>query len=127
MELFRAVPGVSVFGEPSGASPRTVGFPEPTRDNFWLTSIVVDPRDAAFTTEELRLALQASGIEARPLWKPMHRQPVYREARVYHDGTADRLFRTVLSLPSGSALTAHQVERIDVALHQFLGMHHAAA
>ena len=70
-ELFAGVPGVTMFGEPSGADGGT------TRDNFWLTTILVDPDEAGFTAEDLRLALAAADIEARPLWKPMHLQPVF--------------------------------------------------
>ena len=75
---------------------------------------------AGFTSEELRLALAEDNIEARPLWKPMHLQPVFRNAAAYVDGTSERLFRTGLSLPSGSALTDDQVERVTSTLTSFL-------
>ena len=112
--FFAGVSGVSVFGEPSGADGGDA------RDNFWLTSIVVDPAVAPFTADELRLALATEDIEARPLWKPMHLQPVFAEAPAYVDGTSERLFVTGLSLPSGSALTPEQARRVESALDDFL-------
>lgn len=113
--LFRDVPGVNLFGEPSGAEGGE------TRDNFWLTSIVVDPEVAGFSSEELRAALAAANIEARPLWKPMHLQPVYEHARSFVDGTSERLFTTGLSLPSGSVLGEQQLARVVGNVTRFLG------
>ncbi|GAA4407783.1 aminotransferase class I/II-fold pyridoxal phosphate-dependent enzyme [Fodinibacter luteus] len=113
-QMFADVPGVRLLGEPSGADGGA------TRDNFWLTSILVEPKAAGFTSEELRLALAAADIEARPVWKPMHLQPVFATRRAYVDGTSQRLFETGLSLPSGSALTDAQIGRIDAAIAQFL-------
>ena len=115
LDLFCAAPGVTVFGEPSGADGSTPG----DRDNFWLTSILVDPAQAGFTAEQMRLALADAHIEARPLWKPMHLQPVFAGARAFVDGTSQRLFETGLSLPSGSVLTSADVARIDAALAPF--------
>ncbi|MGA4669590.1 aminotransferase class I/II-fold pyridoxal phosphate-dependent enzyme [Propionibacteriaceae bacterium Y1923] len=113
-ELFADVPGVSMFGEPSGADGGD------TRDNFWLSSILVDPEVAGFTSEELRLAMLAEHIETRPLWKPMHLQPAYADARSFVDKTSERLFETGLSLPSGSVLKSEQIERIDAVVTKFL-------
>lgn len=114
-ELFAATPGVTVLGEPSGTDGGQ------TRDNFWLTSILVDPTAAGFTAEDLRLALAAADIEARPLWKPMHLQPVFAAKQAYVDGSSERMFRTGLSLPSGSALTEEQRARVDATIARFLG------
>ena len=113
-ELFSGRPGVSVFGEPSGLDGGT------TRDNWWLTSVVVDEELAGFTAEDLRATLSEEDIEARPLWKPMHLQPVFLAARSYVDGTSERLYRTGLSLPSGSALADPQWRRIDAAVRLIL-------
>ena len=113
--LFREVPGVSLFGEPSGADGG------PTRDNFWLTSILVDEARAGFSPEDLRLALAEADIEARPLWKPMHLQPVFSGARAVLTGTSDRLFATGLSLPSGSVLGDDQMACVRDVLSRFLG------
>lgn len=120
-ELFAAMPGVSIFGEPSGTDGGD------TVDNFWLSSILVDPVVAGFSAEDLRLALAAKNIEARPLWKPMHLQPVYSDARRFVDGTSERLFRNGLSLPSGSVLKPDHVERVDFVIADFLEAVHAAA
>ena len=113
-ELFANVPGVTLFGEPSGVDGGE------THDNFWLTSIVINPDEAGFTAEDLRLALAAEQIESRPLWKPMHLQPAFADARNFVSGQSERLFRTGLSLPSGSVLKQEQVDRIDAAVASFL-------
>ena len=113
--LFANVPGVALFGEPSGADGGN------TRDNFWLTSILIDPDQAGFSAEDLRQHLSAQGIESRPLWKPMHLQPVYSGHRAFTDGTSERLFQTGLSLPSGSVLTDAELERISEQVSSFLG------
>jgi dTDP-4-amino-4,6-dideoxygalactose transaminase len=118
-ELFAGVAGVTVFGEPSGAEGGD------TRDNFWLTSILVDPRRAGFSGEDLRLAFSAVDIEARPLWKPMHLQPVFSGARAVVNGTSERLFATGLSLPSGSVLDDAQMERIAAVVSSFLEVRRA--
>ena len=62
--------------------------------------------------EAMRMALDAAGIESRPLWKPMHRQPVYRDAPAYVNGVSERLFRTGLCLPSGPCVTDDDVRYI---------------
>lgn len=119
-ELFDRVPGVTVFGEPSGTDGGK------TRDNFWLTSVIIDPDEAGFTAEDLRIALADACIEARPIWKPMHMQPAYAHHRALVDGTAERLFRRGLSLPSGSGLTDQQTARIASTVTQFLESDRAA-
>lgn len=113
-DLFQDVPGVSIFGEPSGVDGGD------TRDNFWLTSIVVDEAEAGFSSSDLQQFLADLNIEARPLWKPMHLQPVHQEHRSFTDGTSERLFQTGISLPSGSALKPEEIERIDAAIISFL-------
>jgi dTDP-4-amino-4,6-dideoxygalactose transaminase len=120
LELFDDVPGVCVFGEPSGAEGG------PTRDNWWLTSVLVDPVVAGFSNEDLRLALAADDIEARPLWKPMHLQPVFSGARTVVDGTSERLFATGLSLPSGSVLDDERMQRVHRVISDFLEGRRAA-
>ena len=117
--LFAGVPGVTLFGEPSGAEGGV------TRDNFWLSSVLVDPLRAGFAADDLRLALAEAGIEARPLWKPMHLQPVFAGARAVVNGTSERLFATGLSLPSGSVLTEAQVERVEGVVSSFLEVRRA--
>lgn len=113
-ELFADVPGVTIFGEPSGADGGD------TRDNFWLSSILIDPEAAGFAAEDFRLALAAQNIEARPLWKPMHLQPIHADKRAIVDGTGQAQFENGLSLPSGSVLTEGQISVIDGAIERFL-------
>ena len=113
-ELFSPVPGVDMFGEPSGADGGD------TQDNFWLSSVLVDPQEAGFTAEDLRAHLADQNIEARPLWKPMHLQPVYAQKRAFTDGTGERLFNTGLSLPSGSVLDQQQIARVTESITSFL-------
>ncbi len=80
--------------------------------NHWLTCITVDPDLFGTDRETIRLALEAEDIEARPVWKPMHLQPVFAERRMFGGGVSTLLFERGLCLPSGSALTADQQERI---------------
>lgn len=84
--------------------------PEGYFSNHWLTTVIVN--HDTVTREKLRLALDAVNIESRPLWKPMHKQPVFADAPFYGDGTSERLFEKGLCLPSGSNLTNDEKERI---------------
>lgn len=84
--------------------------PEGYFSNRWLTAILV--KDPSVTRETLRLALEQNSIESRPLWKPMHCQPVFKDAPFYGDGTAERLFADGLCLPSGSNMTNEERERV---------------
>ncbi|MDE8668142.1 aminotransferase class I/II-fold pyridoxal phosphate-dependent enzyme [Pseudarthrobacter sp. H3Y2-7] len=108
-QLFDGVTGISIFGGDTD-----------TYDNFWLTSIVVDPAATGFNASDLSSALAVSNIESRPLWKPMHLQPVFRQARGLTNGTSQRLFETGLTLPSGSAMSAISRERVGAAVTDFL-------
>lgn len=80
--------------------------------NRWLTTILIDSAEAGFSREDLRLALEKENIESRPLWKPMHLQPVFENYPFYGDGTSERLFRDGLCLPSGSNLETEDLFRI---------------
>ncbi len=80
--------------------------------NRWLTTILIDPAEAGFSREDLRLALEKENIESRPLWKPMHMQPVFEQYPFYGDGTAEKLFQNGLCLPSGSNLESADLFRI---------------
>lgn len=102
MELLADVKGISVLDNPSSDFD----------SNFWLTCIVVDPDEAGFSREEVRLALEAENIESRPLWKPMHLQPVFSQCPFYGDGTSEALFNDGLCLPSGSLLEEEDLERV---------------
>ena len=81
--------------------------------NRWLTCIVVDPaKNKGLTREVIRLAMDAENIETRPLWKPMHQQPVFANTKSYLNGVSDNLFENGLCLPSGSNLTEEEFSRI---------------
>lgn len=110
-ELVSHVPGVEVFGGEDDVA-----------DNCWLTSVVVDPEAAPLSADGLRRALDAADIESRPLWKPMHLQPVFMGARAAVTGASERLFTRGLTLPSGSAMTGGQFERVATALREAWGL-----
>lgn len=82
--------------------------------NMWLTCIVVDPAEAGFTREKLRLAMEEANIETRPLWKPMHLQPVFADAPYYGNEAkvSERLFDKGLCLPSHPNLTEEDLQRV---------------
>jgi dTDP-4-amino-4,6-dideoxygalactose transaminase len=87
--------------------------PEGYFSNRWLTCILVDPaKNKGLTREVIRLAMDAENIETRPLWKPMHQQPVFSSAKSYLNGVSDNLFENGLCLPSGSNLTDNEFSRI---------------
>jgi dTDP-4-amino-4,6-dideoxygalactose transaminase len=77
---------------------------EESYSNRWLTCIVLDKSHKA-TPESIRLELERNDIESRPLWKPMHMQPIYNECVIFSSNVSERLFKHGLCLPSGSALT----------------------
>jgi dTDP-4-amino-4,6-dideoxygalactose transaminase len=89
---------------------------EPDSDyfsNYWLTAILIDPaKTDGISREDVRLALDADNIESRPLWKPMHLQPVYEGSKFFGGGVCKQLFEQGLCLPSGSNLTEEEFERI---------------
>ncbi len=81
--------------------------------NYWLNTILVDPeRTGGVDYEQLRVALDAAGIESRPLWKPMHTQPVFSGAPAYVNGVSEHLFAQGLCLPSGPYVTDEDAQRI---------------
>ncbi len=80
--------------------------------NYWLTCILVDPARFGSTREDIRLALEKENIESRPLWKPMHLQPVFKDCRVRGGSVSEKIFRDGLCLPSGTALIDVELERV---------------
>ncbi|RZK40228.1 MAG: pyridoxal phosphate-dependent aminotransferase [Pedobacter sp.] len=86
---------------------------EPQRyfSNRWLSCILVEPKNG-IDREAIRLALEAENIESRPLWKPMHLQPIFENSPFYGDGTAEKLFENGLCLPSGSNLKPEDLNRV---------------
>ena len=92
--------------------------------NRWLTCILVDPTtNKGLTREEIRLAMDEQNIESRPLWKPMHQQPVFSSSKSYLNGVSDKLFENGLCLPSGSNLTEDEFERIFNCLDTIFSKH----
>lgn len=82
--------------------------------NRWLSTILVDDSaKGSPTREDIRQALEKENIECRPLWKPMHLQPIFADAPFYGDGTSEKLFEKGLCLPSGSNLTLEDLERVS--------------
>ncbi|HTN07275.1 DegT/DnrJ/EryC1/StrS family aminotransferase [Agriterribacter sp.] len=88
--------------------------PDGYYSNHWLTTVLI--KHPVITRETIRLALDKVNIESRPLWKPMHCQPVFKDAPFYGDGTAEKLFENGLCLPSGSNLTDEERNRILTAI-----------
>ena len=85
--------------------------------NFWLTTILIEEsKTNGISNEKLRLALDKENIEARPLWKPMHLQPIFKDHPKYLNGTSEKLFGIGLCLPSGSNMTDEDKERIECVL-----------
>ena len=78
----------------------------------WLTCVLIDPAKFGADREGVRVALEAQNIEARPLWKPMHLQPVFRGCEMVGGAVSERLFTEGLCLPSGSSLTEEQRARV---------------
>ena len=93
---------------------------EPSSDyfsNYWLTSILVNPlKTGGKTREDIYDVLNENNIESRPLWKPMHMQPIFSGCPYYGDGTSERLFRDGLCLPSGTSLSFDDVYRVIKAI-----------
>lgn len=90
-------------------------------DNCWLTCIVLDPLATPVSADALIKALGEDDIEARHLWKPMHAQPVFSQARSFTTGASERLFAHGVTLPSGSILTDADVDKVIVATRNALG------
>ncbi len=109
--VFADAPGVRIFGDADDAG-----------DNAWLTAIIVDPDASGWTPVELSRRLAEADIESRPLWKPMHLQPLYAHARSITTGASESLFARGLALPSGSALVPEQLDRIEAEIRAFAGV-----
>jgi dTDP-4-amino-4,6-dideoxygalactose transaminase len=87
--------------------------PEGHFSNRWLTTIIIKPNKKKVTPEKIRLTLEEKNIESRPLWKPMHMQPVFKNYSAYEKGISEQLFKQGLCLPSGSNLRDEEVEYIS--------------
>jgi pyridoxal phosphate-dependent aminotransferase EpsN len=95
---------------------RFVGEPEGMAANRWLTTIAIDPAAAGFDRVAAQDALERENIESRPLWKPMHLQPVFQDAPAIGGGAAAKAFDVGLCLPSGSAMTESDIDRVCAIL-----------
>lgn len=94
---------------------------EPDNDyfsNHWLTALTIDKAILGFDREAVRVHLLNDNIESRPLWKPMHMQPVFKDYPYYGDRLSERLFENGLCLPSGSNLTQLELDRIEESLNR---------
>lgn len=107
-EFFQSVPGADIF---SG---------DDSEDNCWLTSVIIDPDTAPIAADSLRERLNEAGIECRPLWKPMHLQPVFVDAPALITGNSELLFLRGLTLPSGSAMSRQAMDRVLATLSDAL-------
>jgi len=107
--IFKNVEGITVFEEPNNDY----------YSNHWLSCILIDSGITGFTSHELRLQLEKDNIESRPLWKPMHLQPVFKECVYYGDNVSETLFNKGLCLPSGSNLAKEDRIRIERVIRGF--------
>lgn len=109
VDLFKNKPGITVFSEPN----------EDYFSNHWLSAVTIDEKLAGFSREELRLKLWNQNIESRPLWKPMHLQPVFEKQPYYGAAVSETIFRDGLCLPSGSNMTEEDHNRIKQVISAF--------
>ena len=86
--------------------------------NRWLTTVLIDPEKTGFTREELQTKLEKENIETRPLWKPMHLQPVFADCPAFVNNTSKMLFEKGLCLPSGSNMNEEDLSRIIKAIKE---------
>ena len=108
MSLFVGIQGVTVFETPS----------EDYFSNYWLTTILINPEESkGINRESVRMAFEAENIDCRPLWKPMHLQPVFKLYPYYGSNVAENLFKQGLCLPSGSNLTDEERDRITLVVN----------
>ena len=112
VDIFASIEGVEVFSTPN----------DDYFANYWLSAITIDENKTnGITRETLRLALEAENIESRPLWKPMHLQPIFEKYPYYGCNVAQNLFENGLCLPSGSNLTDIDRERISKIIKSVFG------
>ena len=101
-ELLKDVEGIELHSNPG----------EDYNANYWLCNILIDSSVTGYDYEELRVALDAENIESRPLWKPMHLQPVFKGCPAYVNGVSESLFSKGLCLPAGPWVSDADVRRI---------------
>ena len=101
-KAFAAIEGITLKSNPD----------ERFNANYWLSTILIDPEKTGTDYEKVRVALDQKGIETRPLWKPMHLQPVYKNNPCYVNGVSERLFNQGLCIPAGPWVTDEDVRYI---------------
>lgn len=107
--MFRDVPGITLCQEPEGS-----------RSNHWLSCILIDRElTGGKTPEGLIEALEADNIESRRIWKPMHLQPVFQGSPAYLNGTAERIFAEGVCLPSGTAMSDEELNRVARVINTY--------
>ncbi len=111
-ELLKDVEGITVMQAPSSDY----------NSNYWLTCILIDPKITGFDREDLRIRMDENQIETRPLWKPMHLQPIFANAPMYVNGISETLFNNGLCLPSGPMCTDDDILRVIKIIYQRLSM-----
>ena len=111
-DLSSNIEGVTVFSEPG----------EDFYSNHWLSAVIIDPEITGKDREGLRFAFLEDNIESRPLWKPMHLQPVFETSPYYGGNVSEKLFDNGLCLPSGSNLSDGDRERIAKVVHAYFGI-----
>ena len=111
-ELLKDVEGITVMQAPSSDY----------NSNYWLTCILIDPKITGFDREDLRIRMDENQIETRPLWKPMHLQPVFANAPMYVNGISETLFNNGLCLPSGPMCTDDDILHVIKIIYQRLSM-----
>ena len=109
-KLFENIEGIILHKEPN----------QNYFSNHWFTSVLINEKLVGFSCEDLRLQLLKDNIESRPLWKPMHLQPVFKDCSSYGASVSEDLFNNGLCLPSGSNLTDYDKERIKVSIKKLL-------
>ena len=109
-DIFKKTEGVTVFEEPS----------KDFFSNHWLSCIIIESEITGFSREDLRLELLSKNIESRPLWKPMHLQPVFKTYPFYGNLLSENLFNKGLCLPSGSNLTENDKALIAKTILDYL-------
>lgn len=108
-EAFKEMKGITLKSNPG----------EKWNANYWLCTILIDPAKTGVDYETLRQKLDAANIETRPLWKPMHLQPVYRNNPAYVNGTSECLFNQGLCLPAGPCVTDEDVRYIVEEIQKY--------
>ena len=109
-DIFKNNEGINLFSEPDSDY----------FSNHWLSCILIDSSICRFSSEDIRLTMAENNIECRPLWKPMHLQPIFKDAPYYGAKVSENLFGMGLCLPSGSNLASEEKVKINDALIHFI-------